>query len=144
MRINTRFPVAVHLLAFATLYGEHSTSALLAKSIGTNPVVVRRLSALLKKAGLITVHAGVGGISLNRTPEEISLLDIYRAVQDEADPPLFDLHRNPNENCPVGLNIHSALEKPLSAAQAALEDSLRQQTLAQVVAEIGARTQNTN
>lgn len=136
MRINTRFPVAVHILAFATLYGEASKSELLAKSVGTNPVVVRRISGMLKKAGLITVHAGVGGITLNRPPEEIALLDIYCAVKEREGAALFDLHQDPNPLCPVGANIHHALAQPLLQAQQCLEESLAQRTLAEVVAGI--------
>lgn len=127
MRINTRFPVAVHmmsLMAFAQKKGIPATSELLAKSVGTNPVVIRQMVSLLKKADLVKTKNGVPGSELARLPEEITLLDIYRAVQRDADAPLFDFHLNPNPDCFVGNNISAAMRQPLYEAQAAMEHSL--------------------
>lgn len=137
MRINTRFPVAVHILALLTFYKEATiTSELIAKSVNTNPVVIRRINAMLKKANLITIKAGVGGAYLKLSPEDITLLDVYNAVKSSEDDLLFDLHCNPSEKCVVGANIHEALSEPLTVAQKSLEDSLREYTLFDVAEKI--------
>ena len=127
MRINTRFPVAVHmmvLISFIQKMGKTATSEILAKSVGTNPVVIRQMMSMLRRAGLIETRNGVPGITLSKEDEEITLLDIYKAVQQDAEVPLFDFHTNPNPNCFVGGNIKEAMEKPLAEAQRAMEQSL--------------------
>lgn len=132
MRINTRFTVAVHLMALLALKsskGQTVTSEMLALSVGTNPVVIRQMISHLKKAGLITTRNGVPGAELTKKEEDISLLEIYQAVQKKSDAPLFDLHPNPNATCVVGRNIGGALEKPLQEAQAAMERSLLEYSL---------------
>lgn len=137
MRINTRFPVAVHILAVLAFNKElTATSELIAKSVNTNPVVIRRINAMLKKANLITIKAGVGGAYLNLSPKDITLLDVYNAVKSSEDDLLFDLHCNPSEKCFVGANIHEVLSEPLIAAQKSLEDTLKEYTLFGVVEKI--------
>lgn len=142
MRINTKFPMAIHILAVAALNVDDtmpSTSELIAKSVGTNPVVVRRLSSQLKTAGLICARAGVAGLSLAKDAEEISLLDIYKAVREE-DEVIFDVHQNPSEKCWVGHNIQGALETPFAEAQRALENALESYRLSDITIEIQRRS----
>jgi DNA-binding IscR family transcriptional regulator len=140
MRINTQFPVAVHILTIVALLKGDDTSEVIAKSVNTNPVVIRRINAMLKAANLITIKPGVGGAVLNFAPKDISLLDVYNAVKVSSDAPLFDLHDHPNLKCPVGANIREALFEPLSVAQKALEDSLGSYTLLDVIQNIAAKT----
>lgn len=137
MRINTKFPVAVHIMAVAYVIGEeYSTSEKLARSVDTNPVVIRRINAMLKKAKLVTVKPGVGGTALARAPGEISLLDIYNAVKASPEEKLFDMHSSSNPYCVVATNIGTALSGPLLAAQEAMEAELGRYTLADVLDNI--------
>lgn len=134
MRINTKFPVAVHILTTAAFCRERpATSELIAKSVNTNPVVIRRLVAMLKQAGLVEVRSGVGGVSLRLPPEEITLLAVYNAVRTPGKEDLFDLHQEPNEACPIGANIHEALSEPLLFAQREMERGLERRTLYDVM-----------
>ena len=106
MKANTRFPVAIHILAYTAMKGPGVTSEELVQSINTNPVVVRRLNARLKKAGLLTVSNGPnGGASLSRPPEEISLLDVYQAARADEDVLIFETPQHPNAECPIGGHI---------------------------------------
>lgn len=129
MRFSTRLPVATHiLLCIALLGSEHkTTSTFLAGSVGVNPVVVRNVLGQLKAAGIVRVEPGVGGASLAREPEDITLLDVFCAVEDHDG--LFRFHDNPNPECPVGRNIHDVLGERLAAADAALEAQLASTTL---------------
>lgn len=133
MRINTQFPMAVHILAVLSYFGGKTalTSEALAKSVGTNPVVVRRIVSRLKKAGLVDARPGVPGATLRRRPDAITLLDVYNAVRAPGDT-LFDLHKNPSMQCPVGAHIADAVEGPLGDAQRAMEHELSTRTLAEV------------
>ena len=142
MRANTKFPVAVHILTFVAVLGEkYSTSENIAKSVNTNPVVIRRINALLKRANLISVTQGVRGIRLNRPPAEISLLDVYRAVASDTNDLVFDLGHSPNQSCMIGANIQAALSGPLRQAQNEMERTLGEFTLADIVAAIPGRRQ---
>lgn len=137
MRINTRFTVAIHMLALIELNKtQPSTSDLMALSVGTNPVVIRQLMTALKKSGLIESQVGVPGSRLAKPQEEITLLDIYRAVQKRPNACLFDFHPTPNPMCPIGRNIEEVLDEPLFIAQTAMEKALESFTLKNITAYI--------
>ena len=55
------------------------TSDFMAASIGTNPVIVRKILQQLKAAGLIEVARGTGGVTITRPLEQITFLDVYKA-----------------------------------------------------------------
>jgi DNA-binding IscR family transcriptional regulator len=135
MKISSRFSVAVHIGALlATERTAVLTSEWMAASVNTNPVVIRRISAQLKKAGIIEGRSGTGGAKLANDPDELTLLDFYQAVQVVADNELFHIHSEPNPNCYVGANIQGVLEVMLGKAQRAMEEVLASMTLADVLA----------
>ncbi|MEH6937721.1 Rrf2 family transcriptional regulator [Bacillus sp. JJ664] len=134
MKISSRFTVAVHILSLVTI--ENSalcTSEWIAESVNTNPVVIRRVMGKLKNAGLIQVRRGTGGASLLKPLKEISLLDVYRAVEVVEEGELFQFHENPNPNCPVGANIQAVLELILNRAQEAMERILDEVTMEELI-----------
>ncbi len=138
MQISTRFSMAVHTLLVIGYFApeQRATSTFIAKSVNANPVVIRRVLGQLKDAGLVEVEMGLGGATLARDAEQITLLDVYRAVESSEEHP-FNFHEDPNPACPVGRNIHAALDGELDAAQAALENRLAQTTLADLLDRVG-------
>lgn len=137
MQISSRFTIAIHMLTCMEVFKEDYkiTSDFLAGSIRVNPVIIRKLLGQLKEAGLIVVRRGPGGASLSQIPEEISFLDVYRAVECVEDNTLFHFHENPNPGCPVGKNIHNLLDDKLARVQEAMERELATITLADVLAD---------
>ncbi|MDM8322824.1 Rrf2 family transcriptional regulator [Bifidobacterium pullorum] len=135
MQVSTRFSMAMHtLLCIGYFSGKaKTTSSFIASSVNANPVVIRRLLGQLKEAGLVTVEAGVGGASLARPAEAITMLDVFRAVDSLDGGHLFDFHANSNPDCPVGSRVHDVLDGELADAQAALEHRLAQTTLADLL-----------
>ncbi|MFF2877156.1 Rrf2 family transcriptional regulator [Gottfriedia sp. NPDC057991] len=134
MKISSRFTVAVHILSLVTM--ENSalcTSEWIAGSVNTNPVVIRRVMGKLKNAGLIQVRRGTGGATLQKSLSEITLLDVYRAVEVVEEGELFQFHEKPNPNCPVGANIQAVLELILNRAQEAMEKILDEVTMEELV-----------
>jgi DNA-binding IscR family transcriptional regulator len=111
----------------------HFTSEWIAGSVGTNPVIIRRVLGQLKKAGFVTVRAGSGGAFLRKGLDEINLLDVYRAVDVVEEGQLFNIHEEPNPQCPVGANIQTVLQLLLSRAQEAMESILRDITMEELV-----------
>lgn len=125
MKISSRFSIAVHILSLLSIESSaHCTSEWIAGSVNTNPVVIRRVLGLLKKAGLVHVRAGAGGASLAKELDQITLLEIYRAVDVVEEGQLFHIHEQPNPSCPVGANIQFVLELILNRAQNAMEEIL--------------------
>lgn len=135
MQVSTRFSMAMHtLLCIGYFSGKaKTTSSFIASGVNANPVVIRRLLGQLKEAGLVTVEAGVGGASLARPAEAITMLDVFRAVDSLDGGHLFDFHANSNPDCPVGSRVHDVLDGELADAQAALERRLAQTTLADLL-----------
>jgi Rrf2 family protein len=129
----TRFTVAIHIVTLLAYCGEEAqTSAFIAGSVNTNPVVIRRLLGNLRQAGLVTSQGGPGGgWQLLRAAGEITLKDIFLAM--EADP-LFPLHAaQPNPDCPVGRDIQAVLQDRFRVAQDALEAELERTTIRQLI-----------
>ncbi|KRN58048.1 Rrf2 family transcriptional regulator [Carnobacterium divergens] len=136
MSISTKFPVAVHVLSILSLNRQTTIySDYIAASVNTNPVVIRRIVGLLKKAGLVDSAPGMGGITLLKEPQEITLYDIYNAVSVK-DKQLFSLHQDTNPECVVGKNIQQSLVGVMRTAEEAMEDELKKTTLADTINEI--------
>lgn len=137
MQLSSRFPVAVQLLILMAWCPDDYklTSEVLAVSVNTNPVLIRRILGYLKKANLAAVAAGTGGAALKRDAAEITLLDVYRAVELTDQDSLFGLHETTNQKCPIGSKINDVLKPHLEQARKALEASLAQVTIEQLTAE---------
>jgi Rrf2 family protein len=136
MAINTQFPIAVHIMAaLGHRRGADTTSAMLALSVNTSPSFVRRVLAKLSRAGLVETATGKAGACwLAREAKDISLLDIYQAVDA---PKAFSIHGYDEQKaCAVSCNIKVALEKALSKTQKAMEKSLDEITLSQIVNQV--------
>ena len=132
MQISSRFTIAIHMLTCMETFKEEYkiTSDFLASSINVNPVIIRRILSQLKEAGLIEVKRGTGGAGTIKPLEEITFLDVYRAVECIEENTLFHFHENPNPACPVGRNIHNILDDKLLKVQEAMERELKSITLA--------------
>ncbi|ATH93551.1 transcriptional regulator [Bacillus glycinifermentans] len=130
--VNSRLAVAIHILSLiASNPREQVSSEVIAGSVNTNPVVIRRMISLLKKADILTSRPGVAGARLKRDPEDISLLDIYRAVQSQEE--LFAIHEKPNPDCPVGKRIQSTLDETFYSVQQAMENELASKSLKDIL-----------
>jgi Rrf2 family protein len=141
MARSSRFVVAAHvvtLLAYGR--GEAMTSESIAKSVNTNPVVVRRILAMLARAELVATQEGArGGVRLARPARDIDLRAVYAAVDSD---PVFALHpQDPNPFCPVGATIQAALGPTLGAAESALLGSLGETTVADLLRRVRRKSQ---
>ncbi|MDO4304010.1 MAG: Rrf2 family transcriptional regulator [Bacillota bacterium] len=138
MQISSRFTIAIHVFACMEIFGEDYkiTSDFLAASINVNPVIIRKILSQLRNAGLIEVARGTGGTTATRPINEITFYDIYLAVDLLEEGELFHFHENPNPNCPVGKNIHTALDDKLLHIQEAMESEMKKYTIADVINDI--------
>lgn len=133
---NSKLTIATHALAWMTLNeqagAELTTSDQIAKSVNTNPVVIRRLMSQMTKAGLISSRRGArAGWRLARKPEEITLHAIDAALGHEA---TFALHRNePSAICPIARGIRPALAPVYARVEDAIRHELERTSLAEVL-----------
>ena len=133
---SVQFTVAAHIMAaLGFFHGKEISSAALAESVHADPTFVRKSLSKLSKAGLVVTTRGKNGASiLTRSPEQVTLLDIYRA---SAAPAALAIHNYPVEKrCPISRNIKGCMSSVLKKAQNSFETSLDQITLADVVGEI--------
>ena len=133
MPTSSRFATAIHILTLLAHESDEAvTSDYIAGSVNTNPVVIRRLLRTLADAGLVASVPGTsGGSRLARAAEDITLLDVYSAVEDEQ---LFGRHtQQPNPKCPVGSRIAELLTPRFDEATHALMQSLGGTTIASLL-----------
>lgn len=141
MQISSRFTLAIHTLMCVEIFKDeyHVTSEFIASSTNVNPVIIRRILSQLKSAGIIEVTRGNGGGTTMKKPlSEITFLDIYKAVECVEENTLFHFHEKPNEECPVGKNIHNIMDDKLNRVQKAMEDELRSITLEEVKKDLNS------
>ena len=135
MLSSSRFVVAIHVLCIlARNAGKGPVcSNTIACSVDTNPVVIRRLMSELEKAKLVLSTAGrSGGFSLSKTACDVSLADIYEAVENST---VFRTHKlDPNSKCPIGAQMFESLMPKLRCAENAMTASLNETKLSEIAA----------
>ena len=131
MQISSRFTIALHIFTCVEMFKNKYkiTSDFLAGSINTNPVIIRKILTQLKNAGLINVVRGTGGLEVTRPVKELTFYDVYKAIEPVENNELFNFHKDPNKECPVGKNIHKLLDGKLKNIQNAMENEMRKYTL---------------
>ena len=131
MQISSKFTIAIHMLLCAEIFGDSHkvTSDFMAGSIGTNPVIVRNILKQLKDANIINVIRGTGGVEIIKPINQITLYDIYVAVDTVNKDGIFSFHKKPNKNCPIGQNIHKILDDKLKKVEEAFDNELKKITL---------------
>lgn len=134
MQYSSRLTIAIHILLCIEQFSDEEkvTSNFLAGSIGVNPVIVRNVLLKLQDAELVTTAAGVGGSKLAKDPADVTMLDIFKAVEDSEET-LFHFHENPNPACMVGRTVHAVLDERLALIQQAMERSMDSITLQSII-----------
>jgi Rrf2 family protein len=141
--LSSKLSVGIHILSVLALKpGEPLTSELIACSVNTNPVVIRRLLGSLRAAGIVESKAGVGGgWSLLVAPERITLLEILRVMEPQSE--IFALHHSePNHECPCGLHIQGVLTEVYDKIQDGMTRQLEGITIACIAGKIRGRLES--
>lgn len=135
MQISMKCSVAVHCLIFINEAKDKVkvTSKLLSQSTGCNAVVIRNIFSALKKAGIITVVRGRGGAELAKTPSEITLYMIYKALEPDGLSSLIGIHSCEERQCPVAQNIRNVLRDPYQKIENSIIETMRGITLASMI-----------
>ena len=135
---NSKFTVAIHLLTLIACdeHNEGCDSEAAAKSVNTNPVVVRRILGILRKNGIVRSKSGRGGgWQLIKRPEDITLGEIFSILEENES--VFAMHTHkPSESCLVGKNIATTLSKHYIKAESAMREELSRVSIAMILKEV--------
>ncbi|MCI6682108.1 RrF2 family transcriptional regulator [Parafannyhessea umbonata] len=137
--MDTKFSTAIHLLILVSEAEQPMSSEQIATSVGTNPSYVRKVAARLSHAGIIEGRRGRSGFTLLKAPEDVSMLEVYRAVEQTDSVHVFDIHQNPSDECIVGRNIRPVLGGMFRHTEQVVEDELAGATLADCMARMRER-----
>ncbi len=138
MRESSQFTIMVHVLTLLGKVNGPVSSKFIAGSVNTNPVVIRQIVGRLRDAALVeTLSGSAGGSVLSRSPEQITLNEVYQLTKKET---FFGLHPNePSPYCPVGRNIQAVLTGVFEQMDQLVEAALTDITLADVIAQVTQR-----
>ncbi len=132
MKYSTKLSDTLHILAFLSMgASQRITSAKIAESVKTNPAYIRQLMAALKKAGLLTNTQGQANAELTRPPREITVLDVYRAI--EGTKPLLHWDIDTNPDCGVGIYVQLSIAHMYQEIQQAAEQKMQAITLQDIL-----------
>ena len=132
MKYSTKLSNTIHILIFIHLsYDSSLSSTKIAESIKTNPAYVRQQMSALKNAGIISNTQGQANASLTKPADQITMLDIYRAV--EGNKPLLHLDIHTNPECGVGINIQLSIADFYKEIQNVAEKEMQEITLQDIV-----------
>src|SRR5690606_5816049 len=131
MQMDARLSRMLHLLIHMGRSDFPLTSKDAAAMLQSNAVLVRRTMAGLRDAGHVTsVKGHGGGWSLARPLEEITMLDIYRAL---GEPRLFLIGpASENPDCLVEQEVNASLESAFGEARELLLTRLGNVSLADI------------
>ena len=136
MRAGSHFTVAIHALMLVSFFDQDKiTSKKVAMSIGCNPVIVRNVFVKLGKAGLLRPGMGRARTKMMRPPEEITLEDVYHAVESDDVDEMFRMYPV-NPYCPIGSELHEILDTSLSDARDSMLNSLSRTTIADLISRL--------
>lgn len=138
MRTDSRLSRMLHVLIHMERHENHATSERIAEMLRTHPVVVRRTMAALREQDYVRSEKGHGGgWTLVSRLEDITLLDIYRAL---GEPPVFAIGQaNDQPECLVEQAVNAALGDALAAAEASLLARFGDVTLAALARDFDRR-----
>ncbi|WP_125710759.1 Rrf2 family transcriptional regulator [Companilactobacillus zhongbaensis] len=143
MKYSHKLSDAVHVLSYIEIFqDEDLSSKAIADSIESNPSLIRRLMSSLSKAGLLITRSGSVSPRLSRPADQISLLDIYLAIDDSHE--LLHVDKKTNMNCPVGRNIQDTLNVAYDQVQKAAEKSMQSIVLQDLIEDVLMREKNRN
>lgn len=141
--MDTKFSSAIHMLILISESQTPMSSEQIAVSVGTNPSYIRKIAGLLKNAHIIDSRQGRSGFLLKVTPEELTLWRVYCAVEETEQIRLFDIHRNPNDECIVGRHIQPTLSAMFSDIESTARREMNAKTLRDCMNDMQTRINQT-
>lgn len=143
MRRDSKLSGVLHVLLHMAERRDPATSATLAKSMDTNPVVVRRIMAGLRNQGYVRSEKGHGGgWTLSCDLSKVTLRDVYAAL---GSPALLAVgNRTESPGCLIEQAVNAALDQAFLDAESLFLSRLGDVTLAMLSADVHDRLTTRN
>lgn len=137
--MNSEFTIAVHSLVYlAYMPDRMATSEMIAHNVNTHPSRVRKVMSCLRKHGYIATKEGIGGGYLfARSPEQVTLAEIFRATSIGSIKPAW-CSGNGDEDCMVACNMTEVMEHIFNDAEEQLLLYLQRVTVSDVLERVRA------
>lgn len=135
--VDTRFSVSIQIMVTLAYHADElMNSETLACALKTNATFIRKLVSPLVEAKLITAYRGKGGgIKLAKTPQQISLKEIYLASTHEK--PLVAAHKKPvSKSCPVSCSMDYIFCEIVDGIESTTQSYLAKKHLSDLVKKI--------
>ena len=138
MRRDSRLSGVLHVLLHMAEHEGPLTSEMLARPLGTNPVVIRRIMAGLRDQGYVQSEKGHGGgWTLSCDLSKVTLRDIYTAL---GSPSVLAIgNRTETAGCLIEQAVNAAMGPALHDAEALLLARFGEVTLAMLRADVHTR-----
>lgn len=117
---------ALHIVLYMIKYNEEKNLSLypLANQFDISPSYLSKILTKLVKADIIQSTPGVnGGYGLNKRKEDISLLDVIKAIEGNSS--IFTCEMNENDECKI--------QKAMSEAENIMDTYLKNKKLIELV-----------
>ncbi|MFS2324840.1 Rrf2 family transcriptional regulator [Brucella sp. H1_1004] len=138
MKKDSKLSGVLHVLLHMAEYKKPVTSEVLAKAMGTNPVVVRRVMSGLREQGYVRSEKGHGGgWEIACDLSKVTLHDIYNAIGKPS--LLATSNRTEMPGCLVEQTVNASLNKAFSDAEELLLKRFGEVTLAMLSADFHQR-----
>ena len=140
MSNSAQFSLAVHtMLVLAYFSDRRITSQMIAECVHCHPVIIRNCFAKLRAAGLLVTRPGKGKNELSRPASEITLWDIFYAVEGDQTDTLFTPYPLSREDCPPAYDAQQLLVHHCQDAIAAVRGALSAVSIQDMIHEMKAR-----
>lgn len=132
MAHSTKLSDALHILVFIHEQQDADLSSVaIAFSLKANPASVRQMMSRLRKAGIIESVVGHAKPTLTKSPNEITMFEVYKAV--EGNKPLLHLDTHTNPECGIGVKVQLAIGDFYQEIQEGVNQQMASITLADVI-----------
>ncbi|MDB6079679.1 MAG: Rrf2 family transcriptional regulator [Akkermansiaceae bacterium] len=133
MKQDGRLARMIHVIVHMGLLDGRETSETIGRMLNTHPVVVRRTMGMLKASGIVGSESGRGGgWKLLRTLDQITVLDVQRALSETSLLPPGISGDHPA--CPVERATNAALIQAFARAEEVLSDRFSELSLSAIAA----------
>ena len=138
MKSDNKLSSILHVILHLAEHQQALTSDKLALYLKTNPVVIRRMMAGLRQAGIVvSVKGHGGGWTMAKPLETISLHDVYQAL---GSPRLFAQgYRQERPHCLIEQAVNASLDSAFAEAEQQLLQKFGSVSLADIAADFAIR-----
>ena len=131
---NNRLSDLLQFLVYVAVHKDEACSSQrIASSLNSNASLVRQMLSQLRNAGIISVRQGKSGISINKDLNDLTMLDVYKAIDNQGD--LFKVDANTSKTCNVGVAFPEVLQEHYHELQRQVEKQMSKISLQELVDE---------